>query len=79
MQGKRGYTTEFMCDLSQINSVEKVNNTKSLKKGAARYIYFRNMRPDNIYALSVTIDNNNYEVFLEINNDGKAFLDMISK
>lgn len=78
-QGKRGYTTEFMCDLSQIKDIKKVEGTHPISKKAKRYIYVRNFNPQNLYALSVTVEKEDYEVFLEINEDGKDFIEMLMK
>ncbi|MBQ8474585.1 MAG: hypothetical protein IJ499_02855 [Clostridia bacterium] len=78
-QGKRGYAAEFMCDLSQINDVKRVKNTRPISKKAKRYIYVRNFKPQNLYVLSVTLEKEDYEVFLEINEDGKDFLKMLMK
>ncbi len=76
-QGKRGYTAEFLCDVSAIESIEPLSD--NVPKKGKRFVFYRNMSGENRYVMKVKGETQKEPilVFLEINEDGKEFLEFI--
>ncbi len=75
-QGKRGYAAEFMCSVSDIESIEPVADNNDGK--GKKYVFYRNMGGSDRYVMKVRGENETALVYLEIGEDGKEFLDFLN-
>lgn len=74
-QSKRGFAADFICELSDVISVEPVS--KDSPNTGKKFVYYRNMDKKDRYVVTISGDNEPILLFLEIGEDGKDFLDFI--
>ncbi len=74
-QGKRGYSAEFVCAVSDIEAVEPVGERKYAGK---RFVFYRNMEKDDRFVLRIKGEDGPIFVFLEIDEEGRDFLKFIN-
>lgn len=74
-QGKRGYAAEFLCSLSDIESIEEVSDSEKYK--GKRFVFYKNISKKNRYVAKIRDEKEPLFVFLEIGEDGSDFLDFI--
>ncbi len=74
-QSRRGYAADFVCTVGDIEMIEPVE--KEAPKKGKRYFYCRNMSGGTRYALTVRDEPAPLILVLEINDDGKDFLEFL--
>ncbi|MBQ7835672.1 MAG: hypothetical protein IJ389_00260 [Clostridia bacterium] len=75
-QSRSGYATDFVCTLGEIESITPAKKAGKVK--GKRFTYYRNMSGGKNYLLKIKNAPDPILLYLEINDDGKDFLDFIN-